>query len=235
MTFVDRRAEGHGHDQGFGREAVVGQADGHAKRSRQRRDRRKIFAPRRNGIARDAVQYCNRLGTGVTSARDGGHNLVERAHARRQDDRAAGGGDPANQADMRDVAAGDLVGVHADALEQVHGGLVERRGHHCQAKRAGFGGDGQVRRLVELELPEEVAERRRLHVRRRRAVRRDQPLRAQRLQLDCRCRSGRGRPYQATASSREPPWFSPISAIVNSGAPGPTGRAPILMSMRHRC
>ena len=66
----------------------------------------------------------------------GAHRLVDLGHGRhpgRDDHRLAGRGDLADQRQVGDLEAGDLVGGRAELLEEVDRGLVERAGEAVDA------------------------------------------------------------------------------------------------------
>ena len=58
---------------------------------------------------------------------------------------------------MREIAARDLEGVDAEAVEHVDGVERERRGDEAEAEAAGTLRDREVRRFVELVAREQVA------------------------------------------------------------------------------
>jgi hypothetical protein len=119
VAFVQGRSQGHGHRNGERIAAVIRQANRQAEGIREGGDGAQILTARRHRVRRHAMQQRNGHGA---AARRGVQRLRRFVHGRDpggDDDRLARSRAAFDELRPGQVAARNLVGIDADALQQI--------------------------------------------------------------------------------------------------------------------
>src|SRR5690606_39570680 len=120
-----------------GAERVVREPRDGAEELLEPGDGAEVHVARRGGVRAHASEEREpRIGPApdLADGGDGARDLLEGGHARRHDDGLLGAGDPAQELEVDELEARDLVGGDLERLEEVDGARVEGRGEGGAAR-----------------------------------------------------------------------------------------------------